>query len=109
MNFQDFNQPPTLPIAIIVQPSQVKYTNQTDKNISIAGILVTLAITGITLGCVLRYRKCQKECQQQALKIIREIEALNKIPKETTESEKKLSLQRKKQIETLEKIWKKTP
>ncbi|MHC5597182.1 MAG: hypothetical protein ACYTXC_14775 [Nostoc sp.] len=108
MNFQDFNQPQNLLIAIIVQPSQTKSTNQTPKNISIAGIFVTLVITGITLGCFMRYRKCQKDRQQQALEIIREIEALNKIAKETTESEKILSLQRKKQIETLEKIWKKT-
>jgi vacuolar-type H+-ATPase subunit I/STV1 len=109
MNFQDFNQPPTIVIAIIVQPSQVKYTNQTDKNISISAILAILVITGITLGRFFRYRKRKKECQQQALEVIREIEALNKIPKETTDREKQLSLQRKKQIETLEKIWNKTP
>jgi len=106
MNFPNFNQQPTLVMPVIVQPSQAKSTS---PNISIAGIFVTLMIIGITLGCFIRYRKCKNDRQQQALEIIREIEASNKIQKETTEREQNLSLQMKKQIETLEKIWNKTP
>ncbi len=109
MNLPNFNQHPTLAIAVIVQPSQAKSTNQTYKNISIAGIIVTLVITGITLCSLIRYRKCQNERQKKVLELIKDIPCANRIYQDKTNSEDNLIIQRKQQIETLEKIWNQTP
>lgn len=103
MIFPNFNLHQTLCVAIIVQPGQSKSTNQTDYSINyLAGIFVTFTIIGFILGSLLRYKKYKKQGHQQIVKTIEEFPTLDKIAKNR-------SRQRKKQIKTLEKIWKKTP
>lgn len=109
MNFQFLNLR-QISVAITVQPSQTKSTNQSDHDLGyLAGVFITFMIVGMILGCFLRYRKCKKQRNHQTVEIIREIETLEKVQKVTTEVEQNMTPQRKKQIETLEKIWKKNP
>jgi predicted histidine transporter YuiF (NhaC family) len=109
MNFQFFNLSPTFSVAIAVQPSQTKSTNQSNYDFGyLGGLFITSMMIGMILGCFLRYRKRKNQRNRQTVEIIRSIENLDKVPKTTNQNQVELHMttQRKKQIETLEKIWK---
>jgi hypothetical protein len=106
MNYKIFNLNQTRSIAIISQPKQ---PSESSHNISPhVGFLITLAFIGCVLGCVFILRKSQKQ-HQELDERIQKIQILEKMQAESPSIDKKLSLQTKKQIETLEKIWNKSP
>ncbi len=100
MKFKIFNLNQTRSIAIISQPNQ---PSQSSQNTSPpVGLLITLVFIGCVLGCVFILRKSQKQ-HQELDEIIQGLQQLEKIQSE------KLSSQTRTQIETLERIWKKSP
>jgi hypothetical protein len=106
MNLKNFNFNQSRSIAIIPQPNQ---SSQSSHNISPhAGFLITLAFIGCVLGCVFTLRKSRKQ-HRELDERIQYIQTLEKMQAENPSIDQKLSLQRKKQIETLEKIWNKSP
>jgi hypothetical protein len=100
METKIFNLNQTCSVAIISQQNQ---PSQSSQNMSSSeGFFITLAFTICVLGCGFILRKSQKR-RQKWDEIIQALQTLEKTQDEN------LSPQMRQQIETLEKIWNKSP
>ncbi len=109
MNFKFFTFVQSPPVAIISQPSQPKSTSQAIENASPPVGLFPIAILGCALGCFLKFREYKKQRREleQIFEELEEIETLERILETPPSVDQKVSFE--KQVETLEKIFKKTP
>lgn len=92
------------------QSTQPNLTEQPNHSLSyFVGFFLTFVFIGFVLGWFIQYLKYQKLRKQRRAVIFQEIETLDRIQKMTHVIDDTVSTQRKKQIETLEKIWKMKP
>ncbi|RAM50926.1 MAG: hypothetical protein C6Y22_14315 [Hapalosiphonaceae cyanobacterium JJU2] len=88
------------------KPTSVKQTNE---NVGLfAVVFMSSLIMGFILGKYQSHRY-KKQREQQMAKIIQEFETLKHQHKMIFYSEEQMALERKKQIEMLERIWKIKP
>ncbi|MFB2772098.1 hypothetical protein ACE1AT_22850 [Pelatocladus sp. BLCC-F211] len=88
------------------KPTSVKQTNEN------VGLFALVFISSLIMGFILgKYQsnRYKKQREQQMAKIIKEFETLKHQHKMIFNSEEQMALERKKQIEMLERIWKIKP
>ncbi len=100
------------------QFSQQKLAKQTDESASsLIEVFITFTTIGFILGCIFQYMEYKRDrlkwrdeiiLEMETLEKIRllEIENSEKIQKMTFEIDQKITPQKEKQIEILERIWK---
>ncbi len=89
------------------QSHKLTSVKQTDENV---GLFALVFISSLIMGFILgkyQFNKYKKQRDQQMAKIIKEFETLKNQHKIIFNSEEQIAIERKKQIEMLERIWKK--
>ncbi|PLZ89891.1 hypothetical protein CEN45_04720 [Fischerella thermalis CCMEE 5198] len=89
------------------KPNQATSVKQTNENI---GLFAVVFISSLILGFILgKYQsnRYKKQREQQMAQILKEFENLKNQQKMTSNTEEQISIERKKQIEMLERIWNK--
>jgi hypothetical protein len=109
MNFKNFHLQPTFSVSIVSHSSQPKLANQPEQDIGyLAGVFVTSIIIGFLLGCYFQYKKFKNLRHQHSIEIIRTIESLDNTQEQVPDIDQQMTTESRKQIEILEKIWKKS-
>ncbi|ABA24913.1 hypothetical protein Ava_B0201 (plasmid) [Trichormus variabilis ATCC 29413] len=109
MNFKHFNLQPTFSVSIVSHSSQPKLANQPEQDSGyLAGVFVTSIIIGFLLGCYLRYKKFKNLRHQHSIEIIHTIKSLDNAQEQVPDIDQQMTTESRKQIEILEKIWKKS-
>ncbi|WP_315788556.1 hypothetical protein [Fischerella sp. JS2] len=92
-----------------VQPSQPNSTGQRNDHI---GLFTLVFITSLIIGFILgKYQsnRYKKQRDKQMAQILKEFENLKHQQKIISNTEEQMSLERRKKIEMLERIWKIKP
>ncbi|MBD2430881.1 MULTISPECIES: hypothetical protein [Fischerella] len=91
------------------QPSQPNSAKQSNDHI---GLFTLVFITSLIIGFILgKYQsnRYKKQRDKQMAQILKEFENLKQQQKMMSNTEEQISIERKKQIEMLERIWKIKP
>lgn len=110
MDFTNFKLQPPFSVGVVSQSEQLKSAHQPAQNTDyLVGIFITFTIIGFLLGCLLRYRRFQKDRHQCSIEIIRKIGELNNMQEQVPNRDREITnATRKEQIRILEEIWKKS-